>query len=157
MDWTKICELCELYRKAPSFKPSYGTAGFRARGEQLHSTLFRWQHSHSLPQRSCSHSASSGQAYMWSHSHRLKLSLRLLHRCGLLMAIRSMQTKGVTGIVVTASHNPAEDNGVKLVEPSGYMLDQSWEVYWVNNLLGLMKSNSHTSLKLLHKVPCNWT
>lgn len=44
------------------------------------------------------------------------------------MAIRSVQTQGTTGIVVTASHNPAEDNGVKLVEPSGYMLDQSWEV-----------------------------
>ena len=31
-------------------------------------------------------------------------------------------------MVVTASHNPAEDNGVKLVEPTGYMLLQSWEV-----------------------------
>ena len=31
--------------------------------------------------------------------------------------------------MVTASHNPAEDNGVKLAEPSGHMLVQSWEVY----------------------------
>ncbi len=44
------------------------------------------------------------------------------------MAMRAMKTNGVTGIVVTASHNPAEDNGVKLVEPTGYMLTQSWEV-----------------------------
>ena len=44
------------------------------------------------------------------------------------MALRSRKTGGVTGIVVTASHNPAEDNGVKLVEPSGYMLVQDWEV-----------------------------
>ena len=29
---------------------------------------------------------------------------------------------------MTASHNPVADNGVKLVEPTGYMLDQSWEV-----------------------------
>ena len=50
------------------------------------------------------------------------------YRCGLLMALRSAKTGGATGIVVTASHNPAEDNGVKLVEPSGYMLVQDWEV-----------------------------
>lgn len=33
-----------------------------------------------------------------------------------------------TGLVVTASHNPEQDNGVKLVDPSGYMLQQTWEV-----------------------------
>lgn len=52
----------------------------------------------------------------------------VLHRCGLLMAARSMAVGAATGLVVTASHNPAQDNGVKLVEPSGYMLQQSWEV-----------------------------
>ena len=49
-------------------------------------------------------------------------------RCGLLMAARALKTGGVTGLVVTASHNLVADNGVKLVEPSGYMLLQSWEV-----------------------------
>ena len=44
------------------------------------------------------------------------------------MAARSMAVGAATGLVVTASHNPAQDNGVKLVEPSGYMLQQSWEV-----------------------------
>lgn len=44
------------------------------------------------------------------------------------MAARSMVLGAVTGIVVTASHNPAQDNGVKLIESSGYMLQQSWEV-----------------------------
>lgn len=44
------------------------------------------------------------------------------------MAARSMALGAATGLVVTASHNPAQDNGVKLVEPSGYMLQQSWEV-----------------------------
>ncbi len=51
-----------------------------------------------------------------------------VHRCGLLMAARALKTGAATGLVVTASHNPVADNGVKLVEPTGYMLDQSWEV-----------------------------
>lgn len=40
-----------------------------------------------------------------------------------------MALGAATGLVVTASHNPAQDNGVKLVDPSGYMLAQSWEVH----------------------------
>lgn len=44
------------------------------------------------------------------------------------MAMRALKTGSVTGLVVTASHNPVEDNGVKLVEPTGYMLEQAWEV-----------------------------
>lgn len=51
------------------------------------------------------------------------------YRCGLLMAARSLLLGDATGLVVTASHNPAQDNGVKLVDPSGYMLEQTWEVY----------------------------
>ena len=39
-----------------------------------------------------------------------------------------MQLAKATGICITASHNPASDNGVKLVDPSGNMLSQAWEV-----------------------------
>ncbi|UKJ90818.1 phosphoglucosamine mutase [Theileria orientalis] len=36
------------------------------------------------------------------------------------------------GIVVTASHNPCCDNGIKLFSPSGHMLESSWEPYFTS-------------------------
>lgn len=31
------------------------------------------------------------------------------------------------GVVITASHNPAEDNGAKIVDSDGGMLSSDWE------------------------------
>ncbi|OMJ12212.1 Phosphoacetylglucosamine mutase [Smittium culicis] len=73
---------------------SYGTAGFRTIGENLHSTVFRM---------------------------------------GILAALRSKKRLGsAIGIMITASHNKEEDNGIKLVDPMGEMLAQEWESYCSN-------------------------
>lgn len=38
-----------------------------------------------------------------------------------------MAAHKVVGLMITASHNPEEDNGVKLIDPDGGMLDLRWE------------------------------
>ncbi|KAL2270165.1 hypothetical protein VTJ83DRAFT_2349 [Remersonia thermophila] len=51
-------------------------------------------------------------------------------RVGLLASLRSRkQNSRAIGVMVTASHNPAADNGVKIVDPLGDMLEQEWEHY----------------------------
>lgn len=51
----------------------------------------------------------------------------IMFRMGLLATVRSKKTKATIGVMVTASHNPEEDNGVKLVDPMGEMVTQDWE------------------------------
>ncbi|XP_037541316.1 phosphoacetylglucosamine mutase [Nematolebias whitei] len=51
----------------------------------------------------------------------------IMFRMGLLATLRSKKTKATIGVMVTASHNPEEDNGVKLVDPMGEMLTATWE------------------------------
>ncbi|KAF5337006.1 hypothetical protein D9611_003170 [Ephemerocybe angulata] len=57
----------------------------------------------------------------------------VLFRVGVLAALRSKKLDGKTvGVMITASHNPEEDNGVKLVDPRGEMLEAAWEAHATN-------------------------
>lgn len=54
----------------------------------------------------------------------------IFFRMALLAVLRSLSVGcKCVGIVITASHNPECDNGIKLVDADGGMLAQSWEKY----------------------------
>ena len=41
-------------------------------------------------------------------------------------------TAATIGVMITASHNPEEDNGIKLIDPDGEMLEAAWESHATN-------------------------
>lgn len=54
-------------------------------------------------------------------------------RMGIFAALRSLSLGGEeVGIMITASHNPEEDNGMKLSDSNGGMLDAEWEKHAVS-------------------------
>lgn len=76
---------------------SYGTAGFRGLATTLESVCVRMGMFVALRARACPDEESK------------------------------LNESQACGIVLTASHNPEPDNGLKMVDPSGGMLAQAWE------------------------------
>ncbi|QLL35093.1 hypothetical protein HG536_0H04690 [Torulaspora globosa] len=66
---------------------------------------------------------------------------------GIIACLRSIALDGrPVGVMITASHNPASDNGVKIVEPDGSMLVQSWEST-ATDLANLLSSGSAEAIR----------
>ncbi|XGW28421.1 hypothetical protein V3C99_008305 [Haemonchus contortus] len=53
----------------------------------------------------------------------------VVFRMGYLASLRARDLNQAVGVMITASHNPAKDNGVKIVDPKGEMLATEWEKY----------------------------
>lgn len=70
----------------------------------------------------------------------------VMFRMGLLAVLRSKLKGAAIGLMITASHNEESDNGVKLVDPAGEMLEASWEKI-ATNLANVEDSEVVSALK----------
>jgi phosphoacetylglucosamine mutase len=76
---------------------------------------------------------------------------------GIFAALRFASLGGKEiGVMITASHNPEADNGMKLADSNGGMLDAAWEEHAVS--LANDPTSKHASV-LIHRyfgTVCTW-
>jgi len=74
----------------------------------------------------------SKPAYYGTAGYRSKTldQNNILCRASLIAYLRSTTFAGkIIGVMITASHNPVEYNGIKIIDHNGDMLDETWENY----------------------------
>lgn len=72
------------------------------------------------------------EAFYGTAGYRSKTSdlNNILCRASLVAYLRSKTSAGkVIGVMITASHNPVEYNGIKIIDHNGDMLSEKWEEY----------------------------
>ncbi|KAK1128078.1 hypothetical protein K0M31_003563 [Melipona bicolor] len=74
----------------------------------------------------------------------------ILYRMGLLAVLRSKVKNAAIGLMITASHNIGSDNGVKLIDPAGEMLEASWEQI-ATNLVNVEDANLVSTIEHIIK------
>eukprot|EP00922_Rhytidocystis_sp_ex-Travisia-forbesii_P038638 GHVS01057539.1.p1 GENE.GHVS01057539.1~~GHVS01057539.1.p1 ORF type:complete len:502 (+),score=45.65 GHVS01057539.1:166-1671(+) len=91
----------------------------------------------------------------------------VIHRCGMLCVLNAIGTADVkcrtkaaagrslgsvypfVGAIITASHNPVEDNGVKLIDRRGHLLDSQWEGY-ASQMINAGMDSGHSKDECAH-------
>lgn len=127
LDGAALRAACAAYPKPADFRPSYGTAGFRAEASLLPSTVFRCGLLIGLRAKAAGQ-VGEGPLSPWAHWLLPALRIRT-PCCNPPPWCQPHCARQACGVMITASHNPEADNGVKLVEPSGEMLAPDWEVH----------------------------
>ncbi len=156
----ELAALIDAHPKPSSLSEySYGTAGFRYEASLLPCVfvrmgIFAALRSASLGGVSLTHKMSVYVLLLLSFVVLLQylfipISISGLIQCFLILSIVCMNNQEEVGAMITASHNAEPDNGMKLADSHGGMLDAAWEEHAVS--LANAPDSQH-ALSLIHSL-----